>query len=118
MADEDSKIQGNMHSSIRTQIADGTGPLTRIFGLNPAKASMIHVEPNTENFTLSLTSTVKKIDGGNLADMTDPDVMWNVASASGVTAYFAGDNQLISGVKILSNPSGNDVDISITQVDN
>lgn len=109
------KIPGNMKLSIRGNIPANSA-ITKYFAVDPSHKTAVHVDKNSELGQVWLTTDVKKSDGTKLTDLEDSGVLWNSVSASGTVNYFAGDNNLISGVKIDKKASAAAaIEYSITQ---
>lgn len=116
MANE-TKIPGNMKTAIRGFLVDDGGLQVERHGVDPRFPTMVSVKPTTDTVTVELTSDVLKKDGSKLTDLTDADIIWFPAQSASADQFFAGDNQLITGVRITGTPTTADIEFSITQVD-
>lgn len=115
MAEEDLRIPGNMKLSVRNSIP-ATSAITRYIGTDPSHKTAVHVDKNGELAKVSLTTDVINSDGTKLTALSASTILWNEVSASGSTNYFAGNDNLISGVKIEKLASGTSaIEYSITQ---
>lgn len=106
---------GNAVRIARNIIAEDVGATTVIFALDPNKFTSIHVVKGVDTAVVSVTNDMRNV--GNLVEVTDLEgsgILWNERS-TGADDYFAGDSAGITGVRIVSTPTENDIEYSIIQ---
>lgn len=109
------KIPGNLKLNIRTEMPTGSAQVLYL-GSHPQHRLAIHVEKRGEAVKVETTTDTKLATGAKITDLSEATISWAEVSASNIINYFAGNNFLITGTKITSNPVTNEPRISLTQV--
>lgn len=107
-------VPKNLHKSLKARVLLGAGPTTVYIPVNPRCATGIHVDKNGELVTISFTLDTKKFSGGHLTDLEDPDIIWFEASNDKCN-FFAGNENLIAGIKLDLNPISANVNYTVIQ---
>jgi len=120
-----SKFPGNITTVSNDSITDGAGSTTRFIMLNPNKRTNILVKTNDAGTVIVSTAiAVQLADGTSLTNGTkitssildDASILFSEVFNAATGDYLAGDTRGLSILKIVGDPSGDDVEWAVTEV--
>jgi len=94
-----------------------TGTVTTYLPLDPMHQTGVAVKKNSEIVQVQGTFDVVQQAGKSnpLTDLEDANVLWFDLS-TGTTDYAAGDNKLLSGIKIIWTKVTSNIEYSVSQI--
>ena len=96
---------------IAETLANGGGPFTKYYALDPSRSTSILITHHASD--TPLVSTTNTLDSND--DLEHANVLWGQTYDGTSTPYNVGDSRGLTGIKVTVTPTNGDVDISIIQ---